>query len=242
MLTLSSFFVSSLSSVPCSDALLVPATTGLSVLFSAKNSGRVLPDTLAEVLAALWTLDLIGRPQNTRWTLYNLLDTLLANHRRLIVERHAETFTQGYCKLITGEKDPRNLKLLFSLTLVILLDFPNSTVSANIQSLYDVTFCYFPITFTPPKNDPYGISSEELQVDLRKCMTAHHRFGPLALPIMLEKLKAATKTSKNQAMLALKEGLPVYGRPLILAEGYDKQLWDVLDLEVRCSNPISGQS
>jgi len=35
------------------------------------------------------------------------------------------------------------------------------------QELFDVTFCYFPITFTPPKDDPYGITSEDLILSLR---------------------------------------------------------------------------
>jgi hypothetical protein len=31
-----------------------------------------------------------------------------------------------------------------------------------VESLFDVTACYFPITFKPPPNDPYGVTSEEL--------------------------------------------------------------------------------
>jgi len=33
--------------------------------------------------------------------------------------------------------------------------------------LFDITFCYFPITFTPPPDDPYGISSDDLIIALR---------------------------------------------------------------------------
>lgn len=35
------------------------------------------------------------------------------------------------------------------------------------QDLFDITFCYFPITFTPPSDDPYGITSDDLVVALR---------------------------------------------------------------------------
>ena len=34
------------------------------------------------------------------------------------------------------------------------------------QSFFDITFCYFPITFRPPPDDPYGITSEQLKEKL----------------------------------------------------------------------------
>lgn len=37
----------------------------------------------------------------------------------------------------------------------------------DVQSLFNITFCYFPITFRPPPNDPYGISSDDLRAALR---------------------------------------------------------------------------
>lgn len=36
-----------------------------------------------------------------------------------------------------------------------------------LQSLFDITFCYFPITFTPPPDDPYGITADDLKDSLR---------------------------------------------------------------------------
>ena len=73
-------------------------------------------------------------------------------------------FLKGYASLAEGEKDPRNLKLAFSIARVLLLEFD---ISECVEDLFDVTFCYFPINFTPPKDDPYGITSQELQVALR---------------------------------------------------------------------------
>lgn len=32
-------------------------------------------------------------------------------------------FILGYCRLVTGEKDPRNLRLAFNISKVILLEF-----------------------------------------------------------------------------------------------------------------------
>ena len=46
-------------------------------------------------------------------------------------------------------------------------DVADSMFRMDVQELFDVTFCYFPITFTPPKDDPYGITSEDLILSLR---------------------------------------------------------------------------
>lgn len=88
-------------------------------------------------------------------------------------------FINSYVKLVEGEKDPRNLMLLFSIGRVILIEFDisahvevHSPNSAHIkadgwQDLFDVTFCYFPITFKPPPDDPYGITADDLKKALR---------------------------------------------------------------------------
>jgi DNA repair/transcription protein MET18/MMS19 len=75
------------------------------------------------------------------------------------------SFVNSYCtKIAEGEKDPRNLMIAFSLARVLGVEFD---LGEYVEALFDVTFCYFPITFKPPPDDPYGISSEDLQVKLR---------------------------------------------------------------------------
>lgn len=106
-------------------------------------------------------------------------------------------FLKGYCTLAEGEKDPRNLKMAFSLDRIMLLEFD---LKDSVEDLFDVTFCYFPITFTPPPDDPYGITSEELQADLRACLASTPLFGPLALPLVLDKLQASTKSAKVRTL------------------------------------------
>lgn len=93
-------------------------------------------------------------------------------------------FLSGYITLADGEKDPRNLLLAFSIDRVICIEFDISryidvTVPSflhlaltNIccsyhQDMFNVTFCYFPITFKPPPDDPYGITPDELKLSLR---------------------------------------------------------------------------
>lgn len=58
-----------------------------------------------------------------------------------------------------------------------------------------MTFCYFPISFRPPPNDPYGITADDLKLALRDCMAASPYFAKLALPLFLEKFTTAAGQS-----------------------------------------------
>ena len=117
-------------------------------------------------------------------------------------------FLNSYIKMVDGEKDPRNLLLLFSVDRVILLEFEieshievrtwrgdKASPTDDIQELFDITFCYFPIAFRPPPNDPYGITADDLKTALRRCMSASPHFAKMALPLFLEKFATATGPS-----------------------------------------------
>ena len=90
-------------------------------------------------------------------------------------------FITGYTSFIDGEKDPRNLLLAFSMDRVICIEFDISEhIEVNnlilllnyfsynaFKEMFNIIFCYFPITFRPPADDPYGITPEELRAALR---------------------------------------------------------------------------
>ena len=90
-------------------------------------------------------------------------------------------FLSGYIALAEGEKDPRNLMVAFTIVRVLIIEFDisehvevsrdsNSCLlkmnNVDYQSLFNIVFCYFPITFRPPPNDPYGISTDDLRMAL----------------------------------------------------------------------------
>lgn len=54
--------------------------------------------------------------------IYSLVDALLSRSRPALV-RMGKEFVKGYCQLVEGEKDPRNLMLSFGIINVILLEF-----------------------------------------------------------------------------------------------------------------------
>ena len=89
-------------------------------------------------------------------------------------------FLGRYALLVEGEKDPRNLLIAFAIARVIAIEFDISNhveVSEPLhhllattyipQTYFNITFCYFPITFRPPPNDPYGITTDDLRLALR---------------------------------------------------------------------------
>ena len=90
-------------------------------------------------------------------------------------------FLDGYTELADGEKDPRNLMITFAIDRVLCIEFDisghvevrnlyqtNWQVVLNVpQALFNITFCYFPITFKPPPDDPYGITTEDLKIALK---------------------------------------------------------------------------
>ncbi|KNZ45542.1 hypothetical protein VP01_801g15 [Puccinia sorghi] len=127
--------------------------------------------------------------QPKRFSVLMLLDSLLAYHRDALKSMGAH-FLFGYCYLVKGEKDPRNLVVAFKLAKVILIKFD---LGDQAESFFDITFCYFPITFRPPPGnlDAYGgIIAKELTQGSIDCLSATPQFGILVLPLLLEKIQA----------------------------------------------------
>ncbi|GAA5883105.1 hypothetical protein JCM3774_002857 [Rhodotorula dairenensis] len=199
--TLTTFFVDKLSE----RASLAPCATALTELVKSPTFGT--GEGIEVAKGVLSSVNLKSHPQAIRHSVYVLLDHLMS-HARPALKRLGREFISGYCSLVEGEKDPRNLMISFNLVKVILLEFD---VEKDIAELFDVTFCYFPITFTPPPDDPYGISSEDLIVALRGCLSATPLLGPLALPLFFDKLQAASEKAKRQTLQALVACFPIYG-------------------------------
>ncbi|KEI36566.1 uncharacterized protein L969DRAFT_90937 [Mixia osmundae IAM 14324] len=219
--TLTDFFTSSST---LQQRCLVQAVSALQTLALLPSFG--LADAIQVCQSLFDNVDMPVNVQSTRLLVFRLIDTMMAHHRRAL-KRMGNTFLSGYCKLATGEKDPRNLRLAFSIARVILVEFD---IAERVEDLFDITFCYFPITFTPPPGDPYGISSEDLQTALRACLSATPRFGPLALPLFLDKLQAAVPAAKQQTLRALSACFPVYGH--IIVQEHARTFWEAFSVEV----------
>ncbi|KDN47119.1 hypothetical protein RSAG8_03896, partial [Rhizoctonia solani AG-8 WAC10335] len=202
---------------------VIPALDGLLTLTSLPTFGSgEAKDTAQSIIIHIPMKSLV---QSVRYVVFRIIDTLLAKH--LATLSLSPSFLPGYIKLAEGEKDPRNLLLAFNIARIIILEFD---ITNHIDDLFDITFCYFPITFKPPPNDPYGITTEDLKSSLCACLSATPRFGPLALPLFLEKLSATAGNTKRDTLRTMSLCLPVYG-PAV-AKSFAPQMWSSFKLEI----------
>ncbi|KAF5355338.1 hypothetical protein D9758_006078 [Tetrapyrgos nigripes] len=203
---------------------IIPALKGLATLTTLPTSTE---EDVPEILKAVFShVKMKAIVQNVRFMVYTIIDTLMSRHREVLKSMN-DSFISQYVALAEGEKDPRNLLVAFAIARVILIEFD---ISKFVQSLFDITFCYFPIMFRPPPNDPYGITTEDLRLALRQCLCATPHFGPLAIPEFLEKLQAGSPATKQDTLETMSICFPVYGSSL--ARENARKLWNALKLEI----------
>ncbi|KAG9312861.1 ARM repeat-containing protein [Chiua virens] len=139
-----------------------------------------------------------------------------------------EKFLPSYAVLASGEKDPRNLLVAFKIARVILSFFD---ISKYIEDYFDITFCYFPITFRPPPNDPLGINVDDLKNSLtRACLSATPAFAILGTNVFLEKLAIGSSMTKRDVLQTMADCLPVYG--INVVKEFGRKIWSALKLEI----------
>ncbi len=99
----------------------------------------------------------------------------------------------GIVELVSGEKDPRNLMLIFSMLRAIMVEWD---ITNHAEMMFESVYAYFPITFRPPPNDPYGITAQDLKDRLRDCISSTPVMAPYAVPAMLDKLDSTSPVVK----------------------------------------------
>ncbi|KAJ3212546.1 hypothetical protein HDU82_000485 [Entophlyctis luteolus] len=134
-----------------------------------------------------------------------------------------------------GEKDPRNILICFGIvhTIITKLDITNKH-----QDIFESIYCYFPITFRPPPNDPYGITANDLKLKLRQCFAGSFLFAKLAWPVLIEKLSSSSENAKLDAMQTITACAPVYGADS-LSLPHLEELWDQLVEESLDAKPAA---
>jgi len=133
--------------------------------------------------------------QTERYAVVQLIDLLLAKYRDAMRKLHDSDrgFMASFISYFEGEKDPRNLMIIFSLLQVPMTEWD---IRANAQDLFESVFNYFPITFKPPPDDPYGITAQDLKDRLRGCIAANSEFAPYSFPQLLDKLDSTSMNTK----------------------------------------------
>ncbi|XP_056386832.1 MMS19 nucleotide excision repair protein homolog [Hyla sarda] len=172
----------------------------MSVVFPAGLVVSVLKSIFQEVhVQSLMQLD--------RYTVYMIITNFMNNKEEELKSLGAD-FTFGFIQVMDGEKDPRNLLLAFQIVQNIITK--NYTLGLFVEELFEVTSCYFPIDFTPPPNDPHGITREDLILGLRAVLASTPRFAEFLLPLLIEKMDSDIQSAKVDAMQTLTAACKVY--------------------------------
>ncbi|KAG7661542.1 uncharacterized protein J8A68_004911 [[Candida] subhashii] len=178
-----------------------------------------------------------------RYESFQILNNLLSNPTFLLSRQSVcEKFTQTFIHLASGEKDPRNLLISFQLNQSINTQFQfetsNELHKQFIDDLFDVCFCYFPISFKPPPNDPYKITADDLKQGLRNTIASQSLFASESIPALIEKLSSTNNVIRCDVLTTLEAVVDSYTRETI--EQYWLTLWDALKFEILHSTEISS--
>ncbi|XP_051958991.1 MMS19 nucleotide excision repair protein homolog isoform X3 [Xyrauchen texanus] len=162
-----------------------------------------------------------------RSCVYNILINLMESREEELKGLGAD-FVFGFVQSVDGERDPRNLLLAFQVASNIIHRGYN--LGKFVEELFEVMSCYFPIDFSPPPNDPHGITQEELVLSLRAVLTGTSRFAEFLLPLIIEKLDSDVQSAKVDSLQTLAACGPIYSHKE-LAE-FLSGLWSSIRREV----------
>ncbi|XP_056324944.1 MMS19 nucleotide excision repair protein homolog [Danio aesculapii] len=135
-----------------------------------------------------------------RSCVYNILISLMESREEELKGLGAD-FIFGFVQSVDGERDPRNLLLAFQVAKNII--HRGYDLGKFVEELFEVMSCYFPIDFSPPPNDPHGITQEELILSLRAVLTGTPRFAEFLLPLIIEKMDSDVQSAKVDSMQTL---------------------------------------
>ncbi|EPB91135.1 hypothetical protein HMPREF1544_02015 [Mucor circinelloides 1006PhL] len=170
----------------------------------------------------------------TRNAAFKIFENLLDKHSQH-VKPITNDFITVFIQSITNEKDPRNLMSVYTVIqkIVKLLD-----ISQHVEDLFAATFCYFPITFRPPPDNPYGITAKDLKLNLRQCMASTPLFSEFALPLLLQKMSTTSGSAKKDSLETITACASVYPPKEMLVVG--TKLFDAIKIEIINGSPDPG--
>lgn len=149
-------------------------------------------------------------------------------------QEKAHLYIQTFIHIASGEKDPRNLiesfKINANISKAIPLNPENKIEKMLIDELFDICFCYYPISFTPPPNDPYKITAQDLKNQLNATIVAQNGFARDAFTELLQKLTSTNPVIRNDVLRTLKLCVESYSDEEI--EKNWIMLWDGLKFEI----------
>ncbi|CAE8586003.1 unnamed protein product, partial [Polarella glacialis] len=148
----------------------------------------------------------VHTPSHTQLVRKMALDTThtFLDEWREEVSQLGPTLGEGINAAIEEERDPRNLIASFAIARQLLEDCPASCVNEEtLVALFESITSYFPITFSPPKDDKVGITGPDLRRGLMQALSATDRLAEHVLPFLLDQTKDIDSDSEDSVKQAL---------------------------------------
>ncbi|XP_050318222.1 MMS19 nucleotide excision repair protein [Bactrocera neohumeralis] len=136
-------------------------------------------------------------------------------------------FMYGLINSIDGEHDPRNLDFVFTFMPDLIKHF---SLLHLAEEMFEIFACYFPIDFTPSREDPSNISRNELAAKLSDCLVASPEFIEWLVPLALEKLESDLVEAKLDSLELLRKAAVNFTSKSI-SEHFDV-IWTALKSEI----------
>lgn len=214
LITIIQFFCDRLRDHHSIQPLVIYAFLGLTSFHDV--SDELIITILQSIFAEVHVQSLV---QSDRHNVFNLFSNLL-KCRIECLQKYSADFVLGFIQAMDGERDPRSLLICFDNSFMVLekLDF-----SLFTEDFFEVLSCYFPVDFTPPKENNFEITKKDLVLSLRKCLTATANFAPFAVPLFIEKLSADMEDAKIDSIITFTKCLEIYNPADV--EIFTKEIW-----------------
>lgn len=164
---------------------------------------------------------------SARYLAFSSLNCMLDKYPEYLSANLNDLFIDSFIKVTTNEKDPKNLMLSFKINKKISESFD---ISAKESDLFDCLFCYFPISFRAPENNPYDVTGDQLRQALRDCISCNSLYAKDAFPTLLEKLTSTTPSVRMDVLQTIEQCIEKYDVSTI--EEYWMTLWNSLKYEI----------
>eukprot|EP00755_Sulcionema_specki_P003524 Sspe_Gene.3678::Locus_1227_Transcript_1_1_Confidence_1.000_Length_2992::g.3678::m.3678/K15075/MET18, MMS19; DNA repair/transcription protein MET18/MMS19 len=197
----------------------------LSLLSSATLPPAIFRDAL---ITFLCTASVQGMESANRVKAMKCIEAALDTQPD-VVRKEAAAFLDGFVLAMDKERNPVNLLVCFALHRKVMTFFtPQAIVEANplmLEELFDLASCYYPITYTPPKDEPNPVSKQALKDSIRECLVVES-FAQYCFPFALEKLGSALGETKLDSIELLRGCCQQYGEQAhLLIEPFLGDMW-----------------
>lgn len=179
-----------------------------------------------------------------RYQAFEIMANLLTFHLKYYSDsgKNSNLFIKTFISIADGEKDPRNLLSSFDINTRINTNFQFDQSSdlhkQYLNDLFDICFCYFPISFTPPSNDPYKITSKQLKTKLINTIASQSLFTPDSFNNLIEKLTSTNPMVRNDVLHTLLACVEQYD--VATVETYWLMIWNSIKFELVHRNDLSS--